>query len=168
MSQQEVVVSFLERDLVELPVLAALPFTLERIAPAEAAVASAAMYRAVGGPWHWTDRRNWTAAEWAASVAGDDVEVWVAKVDGEVAGYFELHPDGDAVELKYFGLVPAWTGRRLGAPLLETAIARAATSGKPRMTLNTCSLDHPSALPNYRKRGFRVVRTKTEWRELDP
>lgn len=167
MTRREVVVSFLERDLAASPAPQALPFTLERIAASDAATVSAAMYRAVGGPWHWTDRRDWTPAEWAASVTGDDVEVWVAKVDGEIAGYFELHPDGDAVELKYFGLLPSWTGRRLGAPLLEAAIARAAASGKARMTLNTCTLDHPSALPNYRKRGFRVVGTRSEWRELD-
>ena len=31
-----------------------------------------------------------------------------------------------------------------------------------RVTVNTCSLDHPGALSNYRSRGFDVYRTVTE------
>ncbi len=34
------------------------------------------------------------------------------------------------------------------------------------MTVNTCTLDHPSALPNYLKRGFAIVRTEVQRRTL--
>ena len=166
MTTQDVVVTFLERSLRGDVAGRDLPFTLEQVPPPMAATVSEAMYRAVGEPWRWTDRLTWTSEQWAASVNRGDVELWIARVNGEVAGYFELHAEPDAVELKYFGLLPGQTGRGLGGALLDAAIARADTFQKPRMTLNTCTLDHPAALPNYLKRGFRVIRTESQRRTL--
>jgi GNAT superfamily N-acetyltransferase len=37
-----------------------------------------------------------------------------------------------------------------------------------RIWLHTSSLDHPSALPNYQRRGFQVFRTERRDRELTP
>ena len=122
------------------------------------------MYRAVGGPWHWTDRLPWTDTDWDLAINRPDVELWVARVDGEAAGYFELQVEDDAVELKYFGLMPEFTGRRIGGALLSASIERARAIGKPRLTVNTCTLDHPGALPNYLKRGFKILRTETQRR----
>ena len=140
----------------------ARPFTLHRVLPPEAAPASAALYARVGGPWHWTDRLGWTAAEWHRAVNRDDVELWVARTDGATVGYFQLELDGAAVELKYFGLVPECIGRGLGGPLLSAAIERAWALGKERVTLSTCSLDHPAALGNYLRHGFVVLRTERQ------
>ena len=85
---------------------------------------------------------------------------------GAIAGYFELVRRADArgaveVELLYFGLVAEAQGRGLGRRLLERAIAEAWALGAERMVLNTCTLDHPAALPNYLARGFRVVRDES-------
>jgi hypothetical protein len=44
--------------------------------------------------------------------------------------------------------------------LLSRAVETAWSAGPSRVWLHTCTLDHPSALPNYRKRGFRPVRTE--------
>ena len=121
---------------------------------------------AVGEPWHWTDRRDWSAAQWAAAVDRDGVELWAARVDRAIAGYFELEVEVDAIELKYFGLMPEFTGRRIGGALLSAAITRARAIGKARLTVNTCTLDHPSALPNYLNRGFVRSRTETQRRSL--
>ena len=41
--------------------------------------------------------------------------------------------------------------------MLAQAITAAQMRGATRVTLNTCSLDHPSALANYQARGFVVV-----------
>jgi GNAT superfamily N-acetyltransferase len=87
-------------------------------------------------------------------------------VGGTVAGYFELHVESDAVELKYFGLVPEFTGRGIGGALLDAAIERARALDRSRMTVNTCTLDHPAALPNYRRHGFRDVRTDIQRRNI--
>jgi len=132
----------------------------------EAAEIAATMYRAVGAPWHWRDRAGWTAEQWGEAVHRDDVELWSARIDGAPVGYFELHLQSDAVDLKYFGLIPEFTNRGIGGPLLTAAIARASALGRDRVTVNTCTLDHPAALPNYLARGFRVVSTERQQRTL--
>ena len=38
--------------------------------------------------------------------------------------------------------------------------------GAERVSVNTCELDGPAALPNYCKRGFEVVNERLELREL--
>jgi GNAT superfamily N-acetyltransferase len=118
-------------------------------------------YCAIGGRWTWYERRPWTLAQWIEAL-GPEIETWVFSVDGIPAGYTELkrHEDG-AVELNYFGLLDAYIGNGLGAHLLTEAVERAWAMGATRVLLNTCSLDHPAALPNYLARGFTEGRTET-------
>ena len=123
-------------------------------------------YCAVGDPWTWYERRSWTYAEWSAAL-GPELETWVLSVDGIPAGYVELkrHTDG-AVELNYFGLLAPYIGHGLGAHLLTEAVDRAWAMGATRVVLNTCSLDHPAALPNYLARGFTEHRSETSRKQL--
>jgi GNAT superfamily N-acetyltransferase len=94
------------------------------------------------------------------------VTVFVARVDKEVAGYFELEKHGDgSVEIAYFGLRPEFFGRGLGGELLTRAVEEAWRIGARRVWLHTCSLDSPRALPNYHARGFRPF--KEEWYTTD-
>jgi GNAT superfamily N-acetyltransferase len=65
-------------------------------------------------------------------------------------------------------MLPGWEGEGLGGHLLTCAIERAWEAGADRVLVNTCTLDHPAALPNYLARGFEVVRKRTEWREMPP
>ena len=54
------------------------------------------------------------------------------------------------------------TGRGLGRWFLSSAI-EAAWSYKPaKVTVQTCTLDHPAALPLYQKLGFSPVGQKQE------
>jgi len=119
-----------------------------------------ALYAGVGGPHHWYERLAWSDEQLGAWLTRSEVHVHVLRVDGADAGYFELveHGAGD-VELAYFGLFPAVIGRGLGRMLLERAIAESAALGAPLLWLHTCSLDGPTALPNYLARGFRPFRT---------
>jgi GNAT superfamily N-acetyltransferase len=118
------------------------------------------LYTAVGGDWHWHDRLPWTWAEWMAVIGRPGYETWYATVQGTPAGYFELDLTAlpDAV-IAYFGLLPAFTGRGLGGWLLEQAVRRGFAAGAGRVLVETCTLDGPAALPNYRARGFDPVRT---------
>ena len=124
-------------------------------------------YAAVGGQWFWLERRSWTTDQWAAWVGRPDVETRVLSVDGVPAGYCELArlPDGP-IEIKYFGLLPAFIGQGLGAHLLTEAVERAWALGASRVILDTCNLDHPGALANYLARGFRDCRTEVHHREI--
>ena len=118
-----------------------------------------ALYRLVGGRWHWHDRLAWPAGVLDAHLRSSAVQVWVATVGDDTAGYFELQDrhDGTA-EIVYFGLAPAFIGRGLGGWLLVRACECAFAMGAGRVVLNTCTLDSPHAMANYLARGFVIVR----------
>ena len=113
------------------------------------------LYDTVGGPWHWTERRILDDAALAAIIADPLVEVNVLWVDGVPAGYAELdrRTNGE-IELAYFGLIPDFTGRGLGRFFLAEAIHIAWARDIRRLTVQTCTQDHPAALPLYQKLGF--------------
>jgi GNAT superfamily N-acetyltransferase len=115
------------------------------------------LYVSVGSPWWWHERLAWDRERWMLWLDRPEVETWVGYLAGTPAGYFELEAQpGGAVEIVYFGLLPSFIGRRLGAELLAAAVARAWELASTRVWVHTCTLDHPSALPNYQARGFRV------------
>lgn len=116
------------------------------------------LYALIGSRWLWRDRLLWTDAELASYLASPDVHVWLGRVGGETAGFFELLRTRDLVELMYFGLTAPFMGHGLGGWLLTRAAQEAFALGAQRLILNTCTLDAPQALPNYLARGFRVVR----------
>jgi GNAT superfamily N-acetyltransferase len=117
------------------------------------------LYAEVGRAFHWTDRLAWTDATIQSHLSTPAVSIWLISEAETSAGYFELreHDDG-SVEIAYFGLLPAYIGRGWGKYLLTRATQAAWELGPSRVWLHTCTLDHPSALPNYLKRGFRPVR----------
>jgi GNAT superfamily N-acetyltransferase len=117
------------------------------------------LYAEVGRAFRWTDRLRWTDETIRRHLDDPAVSVWLMSWQNEPAGYFELQEhDDESVEIAYFGLLPDYIGRGWGKYLLTRA-ARAAWSLEPRRVwLHTCTLDHPAALPNYLKRGFRAVR----------
>jgi GNAT superfamily N-acetyltransferase len=117
------------------------------------------LYQEVGKAYRWTDRLSWSDETIRNYLATPGVSVWLMSWEGEPAGYFELrtHEDG-SVEIAYFGLLPAFIGRGWGKFLLTRAVQSAWEVGTARVWLHTCTLDHPAALPNYLKRGFRPVR----------
>lgn len=128
------------------------------------------LFRAVGGDWYWLSRLDWTLARWREWVERPEVHTWVAYVDGAPAGYSELEvqPGGD-VELRYFGLLPAFVGLGLGGALLTDVVRLAwAIDGTRRVWLHTCDLDHPRALANYQARGFRVFKIEEAIEHLPP
>ncbi|MEP6990501.1 MAG: GNAT family N-acetyltransferase [bacterium] len=126
------------------------------------------IYAAVGERWIWRDRLRMAEGELEAYLASADVALWVLREHDQVAGYFELlrHPDA-RVEIMYFGLVPEFMGRGLGGWLLTRAVEEAFALGAHQVTLHTCSLDAPQALPNYLARGFVVVREERFFEESD-
>ncbi|MFE3325367.1 GNAT family N-acetyltransferase [Streptomyces sp. NPDC059176] len=129
------------------------------------------LYTAVGGDIHWTDRLGLTYAQWDEAVNRPGVETWVAYERGTPAGYVELEAQaGGAVEIVYFGLLPAFRGRRIGGHLLAYGTARAwdlaerwpGRTPTKRVWLHTCSKDGPHAMDNYLRRGFTLFDTEVE------
>jgi GNAT superfamily N-acetyltransferase len=66
------------------------------------------------------------------------------------------------INLSYFWLMPHAVGRGLGAAFLQHAIANAWSGPIRGMTVNTCTADHPRALPAYERAGFRRTRVIKE------
>jgi GNAT superfamily N-acetyltransferase len=87
---------------------------------------------------------------------------------GWPAGFFLLDAtEAGIVDLGYFGLVPQAVGLGLGRFLLGTAIHTAwEMPGTERVTVNTCTLDHPRALGLYQKMGFVPIRREERRRTL--
>jgi GNAT superfamily N-acetyltransferase len=121
------------------------------------------LYDTVGAPYVWWLRRTMPVEQLAALLSSPGVSLFVLYQDNEPAGFYELDArSGHTVNLSYFGLLPHAVGRGLGTQLLRFAIATA-WAHKPRaLTVNTCTADHPRALPNYLRAGFTPVRSTRE------
>ncbi len=118
------------------------------------------LYQLVGETWQWTDKLGWSDSQWRSYAEADDLRTWVAWCEGSPAGYFELQKqENGTVEICYFGLTEKFIGRGLGGFLLTETIRQAWNWDASRVSVNTCSLDHPGALHNYEVRGLKIYRT---------
>lgn len=124
------------------------------------------LYNGVGENWLWHERRRLPDADLRAIVAHPAVEVWVLYWNGTPAGYFEIdRRDPRDTDLAYFGLMPEFIGLRLGPWLLDQAIRIGWQGAVRRLLVNTCTFDHPKALPLYLSMGFTPIRHVV--REID-
>ncbi len=117
------------------------------------------LYAYVGEKWNWTDKLGWSDDQWDNWVKRPELSTWLASYKGTPAGYYELEaqPENN-IEIAYFGLFPEFLDRGLGAELLTAAVGSAWRLGASRIWVHTCTLDHPSALSNYKRQGFRVFK----------
>jgi GNAT superfamily N-acetyltransferase len=113
------------------------------------------LWREVGQGF-WTEREDWTLEHWRSHLGRDAVSFWIAKKGTDEVGFFELARDGKNMKIEGFGLLPPWRSRGLGGGLLSAATQQAFDIGATRIWLHTASDDHPNALPNYQKRGYRI------------
>lgn len=117
----------------------------------------------VGRKWHWVNvlRLDEEGLERRLSAPGLDIRVLY--LDGAPAGFFEIRPHLPArAELTFFGMMEHAMGQGLGRWFLGAAIEAAWSSGPRIVTVQTCTLDHPAALPLYQKLGFRPVAQSQE------
>ena len=156
-SNDEVVITYLEMR--EKPTLAHVVPGAQQMALLRCHEPTAAFYRylydAVGRIWFWTDRKQLDDTALEAIIQDASVDVFVLYIGGVPAGYFELdRRQMPEIDLAYFGIVPEFIGQRLGPYLLTQAIEEAWRHEPDRLTVNTCTLDHPKALPMYQRFGF--------------
>jgi GNAT superfamily N-acetyltransferase len=117
------------------------------------------LYDAVGRDHAWTDRHADSPEDLNAWLQHPDVSLYTLMGLGWPQGFFILDArEAGVVNLAYFGLVPEAIGRGLGWWLLQTAVLTGwSREGVQRMTVNTCTLDHPRALGQYQRAGFAPV-----------
>ena len=125
------------------------------------------LYDAVGKDYHWLSRRKMSDAALADILRNPDNELHVLHVDGSPAGFAELdRRQPDEIELVQFGLLREFIGQGLGTWFLQWTIDKTWSYQPRRFWLHTCTLDHPAAVPTYKKAGFVTYREEVIRREL--
>ncbi len=161
-----VVVTFLRMDRRPEDAAPALPEGAEVRLARDCSVAQyRALYDGVGAQYLWWLRRVMPDRQLEALLRDSRVAVYVLYQDGKPAGFYELDSTAwPTVNLAYFGLLPHAVGHHLGYAFLRHAVDAVWRGGARAMTVNTCTADHPRALPTYLRAGFRIVREmREEW-----
>ena len=120
-----------------------------------------ALYDDVGRQWHWVNRRLLTDRQLSAIIHHPATEIFTLKRRDRAIGFvelnFKLFPQ---VEIVFVGLVKDAIGKGLGSQMLQQAISYIYSRAPSRIIIQTCTLDHPSALPLYQSYGFTPVGRK--------
>lgn len=124
------------------------------------------LYSTVGAAHDWTDMLRLAPDALKSFVCDPKVELYTLYRGGAPAGFFQLDfRVAGGCDLAYFGLFPETVGQGLGPWLLSSAQheawRRTREPAIERMTVNTCTLDHPAALKTYQRAGFQPVRRET-------
>jgi GNAT superfamily N-acetyltransferase len=80
-------------------------------------------------------------------------EMWVAELDGRLAGMIALRVDGAAAELNDFFVEPDLQGRGVGGALMARFIEACRAAGCVRVRVDA----DPNAEPIYARFGFRTI-----------
>ena len=122
------------------------------------------LFRRVGEPCLWFSRLV-IDDEALSSIIGDGkVEIYaVCDPKGIEVGLLELDfRQPGLCTIGFLGLVPELAGQGFGKWFLAQALMLGWRKGVNKLTVQTCTLDHPAALPSYRKAGFIPVRRTIE------
>ena len=112
----------------------------------------------IGRKWQWVNALRLSDEELSAKVHAPGRDIRVLYLDGCPAGFFDLSPElPDRVELAYFGMMEQAMGQGLGRWFLGAAIEACWSHGPKVVSVQTCTMDHPAALPLYQKLGFSPV-----------
>jgi GNAT superfamily N-acetyltransferase len=118
------------------------------------------LFERIGGRWLWYSRLTMDDDRLRREMA--EVHAVVDRVGVEV-GLLELDfaREGECL-IRFLGLVPELAGRGMGKWLFAQTLTLAWRPDVRRVHVNTCSLDHPAALPAYLRAGFRAYRRAFE------
>jgi GNAT superfamily N-acetyltransferase len=121
------------------------------------------LYRRVGENWLWFSRLVLDDKALAALIRDPAVEVYALRRDGRDAGMLELDfrrlPD---VEISFLGVEAPLIGSGAGRFLMNRALEIAWSRNPRRLTIHTCTLDHPNALAFYLRSGFEPYARSVE------
>lgn len=163
------VVTFLEMRAKPTNIVAPLP--KDKIAILRAETPAVHFYRylydAIGRDYYWVDRKKLDDAALETIIRHPRVELYVLYCNGSPAGMGELDFRSEGIcNLAYFGLMPEAVGRGLGFFFLNQSIALAWANPISKLLVNTCTLDHPRALPLYQRAGFEPYSREDRYIEL--
>jgi GNAT superfamily N-acetyltransferase len=160
-----VVVTFLRMDRAPTtPGPALPPGSRVRLEPYCSEATYRHLYNTVGAHYVWWLRRAMSDQQLAALLRNPAVSIHVLyDAEDRLDGFYELDATPwPTVNLSYFGLMPHAVGRGMGLAFVRHAVDEVWRRGARAMTVNTCTADHPRALPMYLRAGFRQVRELRE------
>lgn len=118
------------------------------------------LFERVGGRWLWFSRLRMDDETLRANIGSlhavidrSGVEVGMVELDFSAAG---------ECLIRFLGLVPELAAQGHGEWLFAQTLMLGWRKGVERVHVNTCSLDHPAALPSYLKAGFRAYKRAFE------
>lgn len=125
------------------------------------------LYDHIGGAYLWVDRKKMAPGKLAETIQDPRNVLYVLYTEGSPAGMAELdlRKDGQ-INISYFGLMPEAIGRGLGYFFLYHTCMNAWAWPITRLTVNTCTLDHPRALPLYQRMGFNAYAREDRFVEV--
>ena len=160
-----VVVTFLRMDQAPADPAPALPPGVRvRPEPYCTVATYRSLYNPVGAAHVWWLRRAMPDHQLAGLLRNPAISIHILHdAQGRVGGFYELDAmPWPSVNLSYFGLMPHAVGQGMGFAFLRHAVDEVWRRGARAMTVNTCTADHPRALPTYVRAGFRVLREQSE------
>ena len=116
-------------------------------------------YKQIGKKHEWIDRLIWQDKNWMNYTLDKNLKTFVLQNNNDLIGYFELIFNGNDCEIAYFGILEEYIGKGYGGFLLSEALRIGFRHAK-RIWVNTCSLDHPNAIENYKSRGMKIFKTE--------
>lgn len=127
------------------------------------------LYDVIGRTYKWVDRKKLADAQLARLLGDPQMEIYVLYVNGCPAGMAELDfREPEIGQLAYFGLVPEFIGQRLGYYFLYHTSMNAWVKPIAKLLVNTCTLDHPRALPLYQRLGFVPYSREERYIDIPP
>jgi GNAT superfamily N-acetyltransferase len=120
------------------------------------------IYRRIGTDLLWFMRLRMSEAQLADLLAEPGREFYALRVNACDEGLIELKFVSDTCDLAFFGVTPPLLGSGAGRVLMNRAIDLAWSRPIQRFIVNTCTFDHPRALPFYMRTGFVPTRRQIE------
>jgi GNAT superfamily N-acetyltransferase len=113
------------------------------------------LYRRIGENWLWFSRLSLSDGALKNLIHDPAVQVHALRHDGHDKGMLELDlrrfPDA---EISFLGVTQGLIGTGAGRFLLNRALEICWARSPRRVTVHTCTFDHPHALPFYLRTGF--------------
>ncbi len=126
------------------------------------------LYREIGSAYKWVSRKKMTDQQLTKIIHNEKIEIFILYKNGVPAGFAELDFRKPKLgDLVFLGLMPEYIGHGLGRFLLQEIIQVAWDKDITRMTVETCTLDHPRALPLYQRAGFTPFNQKKQSIEVE-
>lgn len=119
------------------------------------------LYDLVGRKWHWVNRRNLSDRQLSALIHHPATEIYVLRREDVAIGYVEMNYKlFPQVEIVFVGLVEDEIGHGLGRMMVDATLNSIKERAPRRVIIQTCTLDHPSALKLYQSVGFTTYNRK--------